>query len=76
MLEGLISLNAAARKSGIKYVTLKAAAQRYAESGGAKGLESVKPEGARDYVTTMQAVDNFKDNEHRPRKQENDNDQP
>lgn len=67
MLESLITLKKAAQVSGIPYVTLKAAAKRYADTGGARGLESVKPEHSRDWITTLQAVDSFKKNEYQPR---------
>lgn len=60
----MISLAVASRESGIPYVTLKAAARRYHNTSGASGLESVKPEGSRDWFTTRPALDKFKETYH------------
>lgn len=66
MLNELITLMQAAEETGIPYVSLKAAAQRWLRTDGASGLESAKPKYSRDYITTRAAVTAYKDNEYTP----------
>lgn len=66
ILQDIITLTDAAELMGIPYTTLKVAAQRYARTGGVKGLEARKPKGGRDWITTLAAVTKFREDEYRP----------
>lgn len=59
----MISLQEAHELSGIPYITLKIAAQRYQRTGGKSGLRATKKKGSANWWTTPAALKRFKEKE-------------
>jgi hypothetical protein len=56
----MITLEEAHDISGIPYITLKVAAQRYQRTGGKSGLKATKKKGSKNWFTTKYDLDRFK----------------